>query len=237
MRIWVSRPEPGAMRTGARLAALGHHPLVAPVLAVAPTQGDPPAGPYAGLLLTSANALSGPPRWARFAAVPVFAVGARTGALARAAGFASVRVADGDAAALARLVRATLPVGAALLHAAGAQRKAEPHAALAAAGYPVTTFVAYAAAALGALPAGVAAAFDGDGGLPLRAALHYSRRSAAVARDLAVLAGRGGAFGALEHYCLSADVAAALAEAGLRVHFVPETPTEAGLLAGVGTGF
>ena len=37
MRVWVARPEPGAARTGERLAALGHLPLVAPVLVVRPT--------------------------------------------------------------------------------------------------------------------------------------------------------------------------------------------------------
>ncbi|MBN6822197.1 uroporphyrinogen-III synthase, partial [Methylobacterium organophilum] len=88
MRIWVARPEPGATRTGAALADLGHAPLVAPVLAVRPTAAAPPVGPFAALLLTSANAVSALRPALRDApalrGLPVFAVGARTAALARA---------------------------------------------------------------------------------------------------------------------------------------------------------
>jgi uroporphyrinogen-III synthase len=37
MRIWVSRPAPGASRPARRLAELGHAALVAPVLRLAPS--------------------------------------------------------------------------------------------------------------------------------------------------------------------------------------------------------
>ena len=35
-RIWITRTEPGASATGARVRALGHEPLIAPLLAVQP---------------------------------------------------------------------------------------------------------------------------------------------------------------------------------------------------------
>lgn len=238
MRIWVARPEPGATRTAERLAASGHAPLVAPVLVVATRRVTLPAGSFAGLLLTSANAAAtiealGAADRARLDALPIFAVGARTAARARAAGLADLREAAGDAAALAGCVRAALPPGTALLHLAGADRKDEPAASLKAAGYRVVPVVAYAAAPVAALPPAVARALGDAAESPLDAVLHYSRRSAATARDLAAAAGLSGAFGVLKHYCLSADVAAPLVAAGIAVHFVCEHPDEETLLAGL----
>lgn len=232
MRIWVARPEPGAARTGARLAALGHRPLVAPVLAVEPTGIGLPAEAFAGLILTSANAASAlaPEDRARLRTIPTFAVGARTAAVARALGFADVRAAEGDAHAVARLVRESLPEGAHLVHAAGAERKAEPAASLVAAGYRLTVRELYAAQVVARLPD---AAADALAAGRLDGALHYSRRSAQAAHDLANAAGLGGAFGDLTHYCLSADVAVPLVTAGVAVHFVPDRPAEDALLAGL----
>lgn len=237
MRIWVARPEPGATRTGRRLSALGHAPLVAPVLTIRTMDAALPATAFAGLLLTSANAvaaLTAADR-VRFAQVPTFAVGARTAALARRAGLHAVAQAGGDAGHLAALVRATLPAGSPLLHVTGAEGKAEPAASLRAAGYPLSSVIAYAAVAETALPPAVATAL-GAGPGALEAVLHYSRRSAETAHGLACGAELGGAFRALKHYCLSGDVAAPLVAAGLEVHFVAERPDEEALLAGLATG-
>ncbi|MCJ2034422.1 uroporphyrinogen-III synthase [Methylobacterium sp. J-068] len=232
MRIWVARPEPGAARTAARLAALGHRPLVAPVLAVAATGIQPPEGLFAGLILTSAHAVGAldASERTRFRTVPAFAVGARTGALAERAGLTDVRVADGDARALARLVAATLPARSALLHVAGVDRKAEPAASLREAGFSLSVCEIYAMRIALRLPDVIAQALDAGA---IDAVLHYSRRSASAARDLAGAQGRSGAFRSLTHYCLSADVAAPLVAAGIAVHFVPERPDEDALLAGL----
>ncbi|KAB1081382.1 uroporphyrinogen-III synthase [Methylobacterium soli] len=235
MRIWVARPEPGAGRTGERLRALGHQPLVAPVLMVRPTGAALPAEAPDAILLTSANAVAALRGAAgRLRGRPVFAVGARTAALAQAAGLGPVTDAGGDAADLVRVVRARLAPGRRLLHVAGAERKAEPAASLRAAGYDLAIVVAYAAEPVAALPGPVADALRAGG---LDAALHYSRRSAAVAAERADAAGLGGAFGALKHYCLSADVAVALEAAGIAAHFVPARPREEDLLAGLATVF
>ncbi|WP_238298918.1 uroporphyrinogen-III synthase, partial [Methylobacterium soli] len=112
MRIWVARPEPGAGRTGERLRALGHQPLVAPVLMVRPTGAALPAEAPDAILLTSANAVAALRGAAgRLRGRPVFAVGARTAALAQAAGLGPVTDAGGDAADLVRVVRARLAPG------------------------------------------------------------------------------------------------------------------------------
>lgn len=232
MRIWVPRPEPGAARTARRLAGLGHAALVAPVLHVVPTGEPPPAGRFDGAILTSGNAIPAlagaglPDR-------PVFAVGARTAERARGAGLRGILCAEGDAGDLARLVAETLPPGSALLHAAGEDRKAEPAASLAAAGYRVTAWNAYAARPAPALPETIAEALRGGDGEPLRAVLHFSRRSARVAAGLCRDAGLAGAFRALAHYCLSPDVEAGLVEFGLAAHFVAARPSEEALLAGL----
>ena len=234
MRIWVARPEPGAARTGERLAAMGHAPLIAPVLVVRPTGAPLPDGPFDAVVLTSANALAAllaTTEAAPLRGLPVFAVGARTAALAAQAGLGPVVRGQGDACALADLIRARLAPGTRLLHVAGAERKNEPAASLTAAGCAVTALVAYAAASLPSLPEPAAAALARS---PpgLDAVLHYSHRSAATARDLAQAAGHGGAFRRLRHYCLSADVAAPLEAAGIPVHFIAARPSEDALLAG-----
>lgn len=233
MRIWVSRPEPGAGRTARRLAERGHVALVAPVLRIVPTGESPPPERYDGAILTSANAA------ALLAATglrdaPVFAVGQRTAERARAAGLACVHNADGDAAALARLVVERVRPGGTLLHAAGEDRKAEPGASLTAAGYRVVSWNAYAARPEPALPDPAARALAGqDGAAPVTAALHFSRRSAQTAERLCREAGLSGAFRALAHYCLSPDVAAGLVEFGIAAHFVAVRPNEEALLAGL----
>lgn len=173
MRIWVSRPEPGASRTARRLAELGHAALVAPVLRIAPSDGPLPTGRFDGLILTSANAAA-PLAAAGLPEAPVFAVGTRTAERAERAGLRSVHCADGDAVSLARLVAAHVRPGGALLHAAGEDRKAEPAASLTAAGYGVTTWTAYAALAEATLPEPVVQGLIGrDGAQPLAAALHF----------------------------------------------------------------
>ena len=230
MRVWVARPEPGATRTGDALAARGHTPLVASVLSVRPTGAPVPEGPFDAIVVTSANAVPAL-QGAALRGLPVFAVGARTAVLAARAGLGPVIEGPGEGAGLAAPLRRDLGPGARLLHAAGAERKPEPAASLAAGGYALTTFVAYEAVALPVLPEPAAAAL---GGGALDAALHYSRRTAATALALAEAEGHGGAFSRLRHYCLSGDVAEALEAAGVPVHFVAARPREADLLDGLG---
>lgn len=231
MRVWVARPEPGATRTGAALAARGHTALVAPVLVVRPAGEVPPAGSFDALLLTSAQAVPAVRDVPALRRLPVFAVGERTADAALRAGLGPVQVGPGDAGGLANLVAGTLAPEARLLHAAGATRKDEPAATLQAAGFRVTSFVAYAAEALPNLPDSADDALArGD----LDAVLHYSRRSAVIALGLSDVAGHGGAFRRLRHYCLSADVAGPLEAADVPVHFVAARPREADLLDALG---
>ena len=107
MKLLVTRPEPGASATTARLAMLGHEAIALPCLTIAPVAPHLPQHP-AALLVTSGQAIPALP--ARLRNVPVFCVGDATAAKLRMAGFTSVESANGDAEALASLVlRRNLP--------------------------------------------------------------------------------------------------------------------------------
>lgn len=108
-RIWITRAEPGAARTAARLQAMGLEPIIAPLLTIQNlTPPVPDLAPFDALAFTSINGV------AAFAALtperdrPVFAVGDATAQAARDAGFDDVRSASGDLHALARLIASEL---------------------------------------------------------------------------------------------------------------------------------
>ena len=124
MRILILRAGEDAERTARDVSARGHEPLVLPTETVRRLDAPPPpATDVRAFAATSARAVpalashfTGDPR-------PVFAVGARTGDAAREAGFADVRVAVGDAEALAQLIAASCPpAGGPILYAAGIPR-------------------------------------------------------------------------------------------------------------------
>jgi uroporphyrinogen-III synthase len=229
MRVLVTRPELDAQRTAERLAAHGHVAVVAPFLRIGQTGARPPAGQFDAIVLTSANAV---PALAALdpdaRALPVFAVGARTAAAAMQAGFCNVTAAEGDAASLVHVVTKALPRGARLLRVAGRDRKAEPEASLSDAPFAITTWVAYEAVAVPRLPEPAEHALRE---MRLDAALHYSRRSAAVALRLVEDAGLAQLFLALSHICLSPDAALPLQEAGAPRVRIAECPAEEAMLA------
>jgi uroporphyrinogen-III synthase len=106
MRIWVTRTLPEAEATGGRLRALGHYPLIAPVLEVRDVPGEIVLKGAGALAFTSRNGVAAFARRTPERGLPVFAVGAATEAAARGHGFGDVRSAEGDVAALAELILA-----------------------------------------------------------------------------------------------------------------------------------
>lgn len=109
MRLWVTRTAPAAHETAARLAALGHTPLVAPLLVVRPLPLTDPAPDHAALAFTSRNAVV---LWAGLGPqrnLPVFCVGDATAEAARAAGYTDVHSASGGVQELAALIRLEAP--------------------------------------------------------------------------------------------------------------------------------
>jgi uroporphyrinogen-III synthase len=153
-RVLITRPEPGATQTAARLTALGLFPIVAPVLSiVAKTIRAPDR--VAATLLTSRNAVAACPPSLHDR--PIFAVGTATAQRATDSGFSRVFNADGDAEALARLVTDTLsPADGSLFLPTGQGQGTDLAASLRQRGFHVIRRVAYQAVGVPVLPEAVA---------------------------------------------------------------------------------
>jgi uroporphyrinogen-III synthase len=184
--VLITRPEPGASETAARVALLGFTPVLTPVLRIRPTPVRlPPAASLAAVLVTSGNAVDALPP--DYRAMNLLSVGDATAQRARAAGFLRVTSAAGDADALAELVtRHQNPRDGTLLLASGQSQGQKLAAALRQAGYRVIRRVAYAAVPVPQLaPTAVTALRAGR----VRAALFFS---AETARQFVRLARRAG---------------------------------------------
>jgi uroporphyrinogen-III synthase len=230
MRLLVTRPEPDATRTADALRARGHEVLVAPLLVTQTIAADF-AGPYDGVLMTSANAaraIAAHPRARELTGLSCFTVGARTAEAARDAGFAHVHSADGALADLVELIASRTQRDSRLLYAAGEDRAGDPAADLATRGIGVDTVVVYRAVAAEKLPPHLVQALRENA---LDAVLHYSRRSTTT---LVALTGNAGLLKeliALSHCCLSDEVAAPLRAVGAGRITVAARPDEASLFA------
>ncbi|MGH6996603.1 MAG: uroporphyrinogen-III synthase, partial [Phenylobacterium sp.] len=118
LKIWITRAQPGAEATAARVRALGHAAFVAPLLAVRMVE-DPQVDltGVKALAFTSANGLRAFAQACADRSLQVFAVGAATAQAAREVGFRRVLSADGDVAALAEGIAARrAEIGGAVLH-------------------------------------------------------------------------------------------------------------------------
>jgi uroporphyrinogen-III synthase len=231
VRLLLTRPEPDTQRTAAALRAKGHDVITAPLLRIEPAaDAQIGEGPWAAILITSVNAahaIAAHARGAPLRALPVFAVGRRSAEAMAAAGFADVTSADGNVSDLVQLVAARLPPAARLLYLAGEDRAGDLAGELRAHGFVVETTMVYRAIAATGLPPAAADALASG----IDAVLHFSRRSAEAYVDAARAAGM--ATSALKpiHFCLSAQVAEPLAQAGAADIRVAERPNEALLLA------
>jgi uroporphyrinogen-III synthase len=222
------RAEDDAEATAVELAARGYEAVIAPAIEIRTLPAALPKGRFDALVAASPRAFHalGEVDRARLATIPLHVVGARAARAARDAGLALVGKPAADAAALAERLARTLPAGARLLYLAGRDRKPTLEAALAATGLVVQAVELYAAdarEAWSAREARAVAACDG--------ALHYSRRTAALAVALAARAGLAERFRALVHVCLSADVAEPLAADGAARIVRADAPDETHLLA------
>lgn len=125
-RVLVTRPEPGASETVARLEALGFETVVLPLTHIVPLDAGPAPDPHAvdAVAVTSVNALrhASPAMLAALSAKPVFAVGDATAEAARQSGFAFVTSAAGTAIDLAAAIETRMPIRSHILHLAGRER-------------------------------------------------------------------------------------------------------------------
>lgn len=206
--VLVTRPEPGASVTAARLAAMGFVPIVLPLTRIVATAPEA-VGPCDAVVATSANALRHAPGslLAALRDKRLYAVGAATAEAARQAGFRDIATAAGTAADLAGLIGRELAPGARLLHLAGRDRTAGFEDDLVARGFAVEIVETYRAEELfpeteliRRLP----------GATPLWGALAFSERGGMLLHALAERDGLRHLFEGTRFFCISAKVAAAL---------------------------
>ena len=219
MRVWVARAEPGASATAERLRALGHEPVVAPLLEARPLPGA--ALDLAGvgaLAFTSRHGVSAFADLSPVRDLPVFTVGNATAEAARAAGFRDVTSADGDVAALASLIVRAAPEGT-VLHPRAAEPAGDLAGALAAAGVAARDVAVYETQVVFVLPAGLQP--------PPEAVLVHSPKAA---KALAALLPPDAA-GGMDAFALSPACAGPLNFLPWRSLAVAEAPNEAALLA------
>jgi uroporphyrinogen-III synthase len=241
VRLLVTRPHPEAERTAAMLRAGGHTVDVAALLRI---ESIPAAelgsGPWSALAVTSTNALRAldeHPRRAEVLGLRVFAVGRRTAAAARTAGFHDVESAGGNVEELAQRLHAWAKANPAgrdpLLYLVGEDRSGDLAGALAAAGQSVATVVVYRAVKADKIPPTVATALASG---QIEGVLHFSRRSAQAYIDCARVGGMLAEALAPTHFCLSAAIAEPLAAAGAKRVLSAARPDEAALIALVEAG-
>lgn len=227
MRVLVTRPLPDGERTAAALHARGHQVLLAPLMKVRPLPADL-SGEWSAVIVSSANALRGldPKQIAPLKSLPLFAVGERTAAMARDAGFSDIRSAAGGAGDLVRLVAERYAnQKAPHLYLVGEDRAADLGDELAQRGIPTRTMVVYKNVTTGFPPELIRALTDGA----IDAVFHFSRRSAenyiAGAKD----AGLAKAAAQPQHICLSPQVAEPLQAIGIRAR-IASRPDETAML-------
>lgn len=171
LRVAITRAEPEASRTAARVRARGAEAIVAPLIAIVPCGYDTNTEGAQAIIFTSTNGVRAFPdaRGARDRLV--LTVGDATAEAAREAGFNDVRSADGDVNALVALAKRELdPAEGKLIHIAGDHVAGDLGGALRAAGFSVERRLAYASVAAAPLPE----ALNG----PLDIVLFHSPRAA-----------------------------------------------------------
>lgn len=236
-RVLIVRAEPAASRTAARVAAIGFEPVVMPVSEMRVDQSGlaaVEAGKWSAVALTSANAVralaSRPGLVARLSALPCHAVGERTAALAREAGFAEVTAGSGDGGALASLIADRFRGGGSqpLVYCAGLPRSGTFENGLKAAGVPFEALVCYRTEALDVPPDVLRRVISPDG---FAAILLYSREQARMFFRLVETGGVTGELAARSILCLSKAAAEGVPEGFQDVVAIAEEATENSLIA------
>jgi uroporphyrinogen-III synthase len=236
MRLAVTRPEEDAGRLAESLRALGHEPVLLPLLEIVfPERPLLDLSGVQALIATSRNglrALAGDAAAGAARTLPLYAVGEGTAAFAEELGFAAVRKGEGTARDLLPLIVATVkPETGALLWLSGEHITFDLATVLGAMRFQVRREVVYEARPVAA----AGRAFERLLAKGLDGAVLLSPRTAGIFADLLNAAGPARIRG-LRCYCYSQAVAKPLEKlAGLRLS-IASRPTEAALLALIAEG-
>jgi uroporphyrinogen-III synthase len=223
MKLLVTRPVEDAQLLAEKLVGLGHDAVIVPLLHIKPREDVVlPDGPFQAVCVSSANGLAAKADLSIFHHVPFFAIGPQSALEARRQGFDHVHDKGGNVEGLVRTICKSLkPENGPLLYLSGSETTGDLEGKLKAQGFTVARAIVYDASpcTVSELPEMLAGA---DG------VLLYSPRTAKlwVAQvNQAALADRAKT---LQHFCLSANVAANLPQGWAKR--ISRTPDENGML-------
>lgn len=237
--IVVTRTRPDADVLAEKLASLGYEPLIEPMLSVRPTHAPSPHDPVCteGLVVTSAQALrhmnSGVVR-AMLRGKPVYAVGAKTAALARKLGWPVVHDGGGDVRALGSFLRSRPEItpSTRLLHICGRDTAHDTRDLLAQAPGKIWTWVVYEAECSRVFSPAMDDALRT--GRVRGVMLHSPRAGIAFAQNVQAYEQRGenpGVWKGIISLCLSGAVLESVASASTGGAYAANTPDEDAMLA------
>ncbi len=220
-RVALFRAHEDARASAARLRRLGFSVACLPAIEIRAQAVRPRQSRYDAVVATSDKAFLGDGPCDKSS--PLYVVGARTGREAQARGWRLAAPPAAHAAELIGTLTSALRPNASVLYLAGRDRKDAIETALSRT-FALEVVEAYAAEARSSWRPREARALAS-----CIAALHYSRRSAVLAAQLAKVSGEAERFLELRHFCLSCDVGEPLKALGAVRVAVAETPDEAGL--------
>jgi uroporphyrinogen-III synthase len=226
MRIALTRPEEDAGALKAKLEAMGHSVVMAPLMTIRPrTDVAIPSRPWQAIAVTSANGIRALPENDRLKSIRTLTVGPQSLKAALARGFRA-EAHGGDVNGLAAFIRSSLdPQAGPILYLSGAETAGDLEGQLKTAGFDCHRAVLYdAVPAEGLSEAETALRKD-----EIEAVLLYSPRSAKIWLKLASAAGVLQQAARIRNFCLSRNVASVLPEGWVKL--VPETPDEQAMLA------
>jgi uroporphyrinogen-III synthase len=220
--VWVTRAQPAADATAAKVRGLGMEAVVEPLLEVRRTEAAPiDLAGVSAIAFTSANAVAAFAERSPERALRVFAVGDATAAAARTHRFASVLSARGDVQALAAALAArNRELPGLILYPAAADPAQDLAGALEAVGLQVRQVTLYETVALEPSQALIERLPEIDAAL-----VHSAKAAKALAGVLKAHPAPG-----LTAYCLSRQIARSLSRAGLAALLSAEAPNEPSLL-------
>jgi uroporphyrinogen-III synthase len=220
--LWITRAEPGASATAARVRGLGIEPIVAPLLEVRRVEGaEIDLTDVSAIAFTSANAVAAFAELCDERGLRVFAVGDATAAAASAHRFAKVLSARGDVAALASaLASRRRELTGPILYPAAAEPAQDLAGALEAVGLTTRQVALYQTVAVEPGPEVGERLAEIDGVL-----VHSAKAGKALAAFL-----KAHPAPRLAAFCLSRQIARTLTRASLAGLYCPESPNELALL-------
>ena len=226
MRIALTRPEEDAGALKAKLEAMGHRVVAAPMMTIRVRNDvDIPQKPWQAIAVTSANGIRALPEMEHLRTIRTLTVGPQSLKAALARGLPA-EAHGGDVNGLAGFIRAALdPKAGPILYLSGAETAGDLEGQLSAAGFDCHRAVLYDAAPAESL--GEAAAALGNNALD--AVLLYSPRTAKLWLQRAAEAGLLHNAARMRNFCLSRNVASVLPEDWVKE--VPQTPDEQAMLA------